>query len=149
VVVVAGLEEGRRLPATSSEVPDTREPFDAMARHDTTPGWSSGWPAAWDNDWSSGIPALTESWRRRLPAAQPWRAWHRLVAAAKQACSGASSSTAKQSTTSQGKAKQVKARHRGVHAEGSAWRSGEGGVVAWPHVAGAVMRRWHARLSGG
>jgi hypothetical protein len=109
MVVAAGLEEGRRLPAMSSEVPNALEPFDAMARHDTALGWSSGWPAAWDNDWSSGIPALTESWRRRLPAARPWRAWHRLAAAAEQACSGASSSTA--SKARQVKAKQSKARH--------------------------------------
>jgi hypothetical protein len=33
VVVATRLEEGRRRPMTSSEVPDAWEPFDAMARH--------------------------------------------------------------------------------------------------------------------
>jgi hypothetical protein len=34
MVVATGLEEGRRRPTTSSEVPSAREPFDAVARHD-------------------------------------------------------------------------------------------------------------------
>jgi hypothetical protein len=33
-VVAAGLEEGRRRPAMSSEVPSAWEPFDAVVRHD-------------------------------------------------------------------------------------------------------------------
>jgi hypothetical protein len=36
MVVAAGLEEGRRRPATSSEVPGARELFDAVARHGAT-----------------------------------------------------------------------------------------------------------------
>jgi hypothetical protein len=42
VVVAAGLEEGRRRSTMSSEVPSAQEPFDAVARHDAAPGWSSG-----------------------------------------------------------------------------------------------------------
>jgi hypothetical protein len=96
VVVAAGLEEGQRCPAMSSEVPGAREPFDAVAQHSAAPRWCSGWLAAWDSGWSSGVPAPAESRRRRLPAAQPWWAWRRLVVPVEQACSGASSSTAKQ-----------------------------------------------------
>jgi hypothetical protein len=33
MVVAAGLEEARRQPTTSSEVPGVREPFDVVARH--------------------------------------------------------------------------------------------------------------------
>jgi hypothetical protein len=37
----------------------------------------------------------------------------------------------------------------GARGGDTAWPAHGGGVAAWPHVAGAVTRRWRVRLNGG